>query len=1032
MKLHTCFFILIGCVCAAGVSAQSQGALGQITGRIEDASGGVLPGVTIRATNPATGLARDTVADAEGVYTISLLPSGSYDLNAELQGFRTVRAEGNVVTVGSSITVNLTMNVGAVTESVTVTGQASAVETTATRSSTTLDATAIQKLPINGRRFQDLVLLTPNAQVDNSRGQIALSGQRGINTNVNIDGHDYNQPFFGGIRGGERSNSAPTIPQEAIQEFQVVAAGFSAEFGRSSGGLVNVVTKSGSNSLKGSAFYVNRHEDWASRNVFDQKAAPTQQQWGGGVGGPVHRDKLFFFGAFEQQAVNVPRAVLFDTLSGFTPTPDIAEAFNYYKQFEVPYAQTNNAMTWLARTDAQLNAANRVTIRYSGSTNEAQNGVSVGQQLFSTVTNALSNNGTEKDHQNTIVGQWTRAGSSRQLIDLRSQFSKEVRPRLANAEQPNLTTNIGRTGTVNFLPTTQYDWRLQTQGNIAWQVGRHSVKTGAEFSRTYANQQFAFNQFGVYSISGTNTTTLLDLLSIGGTTPNRLDSTTVTYLRQTGNGLVDYSINTGAWFIEDSWRLRPNLTIDVGVRWDGQWNPTPASDNTALVNTVKGFVFPNGRTVDPTQVPDTPNQWGPRLGFAWDPTNDGRTVVRGFGGIYYATTPGLLLSGPMANFRIPAGDLSVQLPIGGGGANNTVYRQMMAIGVDLNKVDLNNLPNVTPAQIQQIVSALGLSFDPNFGAQPTLMDQNFKNPQSYQAGIGMEKQLGAGFTVGADYTQVRTINLERNIDVNMPLPTIRSTDPARRPFFGLLSGTPRPLASLGQVQVREAAARSMFRALTLKTSLKRSYAQFNAFYVLSKSLSDDDNERDAGGWGAENLFNMDPEYNYARMDRRHQFTGGAVFFLPYQVLAATSFQFRSGIPVDAAFGSDVNQTRGGSDRPFHAPGEPFKRNEFRNRPTYDTTLHLEKGFKFAGANTATIVLDVFNLLNLGNIQYAGSQVTNYCGTPVPADCGFGAPTNVNFLQLWEQSPTSPRNGEYLLNNNAGQPRQVQLGFRYSF
>jgi Carboxypeptidase regulatory-like domain len=1033
VKRHQIVFALLLCLSLAPhASAQSQGALGQITGRIEDASQGVLPGVSVKATNPATGLVRDTVSDADGIYTIALLPSGTYDVTAELAGFQSVKAEGIQVTVGSSITANLTMKVGAISESVTVTGQASTVETTAVRPSATLDASAIEKLPINGRRFQDLVVLTPNAQVDTSRGQIALSGQRGINTNVNVDGHDYNQPFFGGIRGGERSNAAPTIPQEAIQEFQVVAAGYSAEFGRSSGGLVNVVTKSGSNNMKGSAFYVNRYDKWASHNAFDQKAAPTQQQWGGGLGGPITKNKTFFFGAFEQQAVTVPRAVLFDTLSGFTPTPDIAEGYNYYKPFEVPYDQTNNAMTWLARGDTQLNAANRVTVRYSGSTNQAENGVSVGQQLFSTITNALSNNGTEKDHQNTIVGQWTNAGNAKRLLDFRAQYAKEVRPRLANVEQPNLTTNIGRTGTVNFLPTTQYDWRIQFQGSSTWQMKEHSIKSGGEFSRTYANQIFAFNQFGLYNISGTNTTTILDLLSVGGTTPNRLDATTATYLRQLGNGLVDYSVNTGAWFLEDSWRARPSITIDAGLRWDGQWNPTPGSSNTALVNTVKGFTFPNGRTVDPTQIPDSPNQWGPRLGFAWDPKGDAKTVVRGFTGLYYATTPGLLFSGPMANFRTPAGDLSAQLPLAGGGANNTVYKQLLAIGIDLNTMDLNHLPNVTPAQIQQIVSALGLTFDPNAGVQPILFDAKFRNPQSLQAGIGIERELSYGLTVGADYSQLHTTHLERNLDMNLPAPIVRPTDPAQRPFFGLLSGTNRPIASLGQVQVREATAHSMFRAFTLKTRLKRSYVQLNAAYVLSKSMSDDDNERDSGGFTTENNFNLAPEYSYARLDRRHQFTGGMLFFLPWDVMAASSFQLRSGVPVDAGFGSDVNEDRGGSNRPFSAPGVPFVRNGFRNQPTYDTTLHFEKAFKFSTSNAATIMFDVFNIFNRANIQFAGTQTLNYCANPVPADCGFGAPTNPNFLQLYDQDPASTRKGQYLLNNNAGNPRQIQLGIRYTF
>ena len=152
-----------------------------------------------------------------------------------------------------------------------------------------------------------------------------LAGQRGINSNVSIDGADYNQPFFGGIRGGERSNNAFTVPQEAIQEFQVIASGYSAEFGRSTGGIVNAITKSGTNSPQGSLFYVNRNKDWAERNAFGQTAAPTQQQWGGSIGGPIAQNRLFYFVAGEMQRLKNTRNVVF-SLTGITPNADNAEA----------------------------------------------------------------------------------------------------------------------------------------------------------------------------------------------------------------------------------------------------------------------------------------------------------------------------------------------------------------------------------------------------------------------------------------------------------------------------------------------------------------------------------------------------------------------------------------------------------------------------------------------------------------------------------------------------------------------------------
>ena len=295
--------------------AQSQATTAEINGRVTDAQGGVLPGATVTVTSSDTGYTRSVVTNAEGLYAIPLLPPGNYDLVSELTGFAPTR-RSLVLNVGATQTINAQLQVGGVQETVTVAAGSPLVETSATVRTTTVDLEAIANLPINGRRFQDFISATPTVQVDPSRGQLSFAGQRGINSNISVDGADFNQPFFGGIRGGERSNNAFTVPQESIQEFQVVAAGYSAEFGRSTGGLVNAITKSGSNRLKGSAFYVNRNRDWAEDNAFGQSAAPTQQQFGGSIGGPIRKDKIFFFGAYEQQEFENSRLVLFDRLAG--------------------------------------------------------------------------------------------------------------------------------------------------------------------------------------------------------------------------------------------------------------------------------------------------------------------------------------------------------------------------------------------------------------------------------------------------------------------------------------------------------------------------------------------------------------------------------------------------------------------------------------------------------------------------------------------------------------------------------------------
>ncbi len=707
--------------------AQSQATTAELNGRVVDAQGGVLPGVTVTVRNEANGYVRTAVTNEQGLYSLPLLPPGTYEVSMELAGFASAKRRTQL-TVGASATVNQALQLTGIAETVTVTGASPLVETSSSIRTSTVGSQAIENLPINGRRFQDFVTLTPTVQVDTSRGQLSFAGQRGINANVNIDGADYNQPFFGGLRGGERSNNAFTVPQGAVQEFQVVAAGYSAEFGRSTAGLVNVITRSGTNQTAGSAFYVNRHRNLADKNAFGQIAAPTQQQFGGGIGGPIQRDRLFFFGAYEQQIFKNERAVAFN-LTGVPRTADNTEAFDYYRSLETDFEATNDAIALLGKVDYQWPAGSRVGLRYSYSSNEALNSNATGNALEATTISALSNNGTEKNGTNTVVGQYTSAFRSNLLFEGRAQYSRERRPREANEESPTVQNSVGNYGTVNFLPTTQVDWRVQGATNLTWVSGPHTVKTGLEYNHVYADQIFGFNQFGRWTLNG-SAASALEVMSLGGPTANRFDvpltgaATTATYLKQLGNLALEFDTDEIAIFVQDSWRVSPRLTLNGGVRYEAGFNPTPEANNDFMVNALNGVTFPLGRTVDPTQIPDQTGQFAPRLGFAWDVAGDGRTVVRGHTGLYYARTPGLLLASPLNNFRIPAGDLSIQLPfsVPATNPNNTLYRQLLLIGIDLNRFALNNLPILTTEQTTQIASALGLAVNPFAGAQPLVMD----------------------------------------------------------------------------------------------------------------------------------------------------------------------------------------------------------------------------------------------------------------------------------------------------------------------
>jgi hypothetical protein len=1009
------------------VQAQSQATTAEINGRIVDGQGGVLPGVTVTATNPATGYNRTVTTNEEGFFALPLLPPGAYEVTAELAGFNSIK-QAVTLTVGSSIAINPTMQVAGVTEQLVVAASAPVVETTATVRTTTLDTEAISNLPINGRRFQDFITLTPTVQVDTSRGQLSFAGQRGINSNVSIDGADYNQPFFGGIRGGERSNNAFTVPQEAIKEFQVVASGYSAEFGRSTGGLVNAITKSGTNSPAGSLFYVNRNKEWAEKNAFGQNASPTQQQFGGSFGGPITRNRLFYFVAGEMQRLKNMRNVVF-ALTGITPTPDNAEAFNFFKSLEEPFEATNDAEAILGRVDYQMAGGRRLAVRYSFSNNEARNSNATGNALSDTTISALSNNGTEKDRTNTVVSEYTAALRANLLMELRGQYSRESRPRDANTRMPLLTGAAGNVGTVSFLgENIQRDWRGQLAANATWVEGGHSVKFGTEYNHVWAAQKFGFDQFGTFSISGP-AATMLEVISVGGPTANRFDAarTVASYRRQIGNLQTELSTDEIAFFAQDSWKMTPSFTLNYGLRWEGAFNPTPDANNEFLLNTLRGATFPIGKSIDPTQIPDQLAQFGPRVGFAWDPGATGRTVVRGYSGLYYARSPMLLFSDPMTNFRVPPGNLTVSLPyqVPAGNPNYTLYEQFLLIGINLNNTPLSDLPRLTPEQLTAIAAALGIASNPFQGVNVMGVDRDFKNPRAFQAGAGVERELTSNLSAAADVVYVKTDNLQRNRDLNVGIPVPRPTDPAQRPIFPA-----RPLAALNQVQFRESSAESEYTALTLSSRLRRSWSLFNVNYVLSKSMSDDDNERDSGGVQYENAFDLRSEWGAARLDRRHQFNGYAVFFLPYGLDLSTGFRFLSGLPIDASIGRDINSSLGGADRPYSAPGVPFERNAFRDAAFREVNFRAQWGPRFNGSNRVLFTLDLFNVFDADNVRIftatGGTTSTNYCATPAPDDCGFGAPTNPNFLKLKDA------NGNYITTNIPGAPRQLQLGVRFEF
>jgi hypothetical protein len=1143
-SLRLCFVaLLIVAFSAVGAIAQSQASTGQISGVVTDSNNAAVANAMVKATNKDTGLVREVTASGDGLYTIVLLPPGKYTVVAESSGFSTGTIDDVSVVVGQTNNVNFTLGAGGVQATVLVTAEA--IQATRNESDAVLNETAIQTLPINGRRFQDFVTLTPTAQVDPQRGQISLSGQKGINGNINVDGMDFNQPFFGGIRGGERSNQSFTIPQEAIKEFQVIASGYSAEFGRSTGGIVNAVTKSGDNSVRGSAFYLLRPQQLARGNDFTQRLqaalaargvvptlAPTQHQFGGSIGGPIKKDKMFWFVAYEQQRFRAPRQIFFTNFPVVGLNPAQQAVANFYNAEQVPYTQTNDAYAGLGRVDWNVNNNHRLNVRFSASKNNALNAVSRGETVLDPTTNqALSTNGTEKNDTKILVGQLVSNFGSNVVNEMRFQWAKENRPRISNSATPQIFTGFGTYGATAFLPTTQYDTRYQITNALTYITGNHNFKFGGEFSNLFASQVFGFNQFGAYALSiGSTVANIQDTyqrlanvvvpqvgLPPATVTPailGRFDDTRARYNRQIGNLQASFGIKQLAFFGQDSWRVTPKLTINYGLRAEAQYNPSPEANNTAILNVVRNTIFPiTGRGYDGTQIPDSGWQWGPRLGFAYDPEGKGKMVIRGFAGQYFATTPLLVFAGSVNNYRLPPGDVSTTLPFTGfsqttfntflgtaAGANyraitgcdpaaatgtdarnrctpNSVYRQFAIIGVNLNNSPLSGLPILTTDQIAQIAAGLGLNPNPFVGATVTGHAEDFKNPRSFQWGFAIEREVARNFVLGVDYSTVITDNVQRNRDLNLPAPLsaegyiafltanntaanvatmsaaggvfdiirqanrnyIAINSPAGLTFpSGTVSTRPRPTQAqqgfaLGAVQVRESSAKALYRSLTIRGRLVRKRVLLNTYLTLSRLLTDDDNERDAGGVAYAESFNLKGEYWKGRLDRESQFTANPIFFLPYDFEVSSAIRLRSAVPVNANANGDLNGDGVTNDRPLQTPGLPYKRNWFRNFGTFDLDARVQKSFKFDERKRLILSTEFFNLFNRMNIIFpnAGTATTTAAGqfcSSASQLCGLAGPTNPNFLRA-----TDPVTGNYINGATPGsQVFQVQFGARFQF
>lgn len=970
--------------------AHSQISTGVIEGVLRDATGAVLPGTTVTLKHLGIGISRVYRTSDEGLFTAALLPVGAYELTAQLPGFATARVNGITVTVGEARHVEVVMRPSSISTIVEVQDDFS-VSPAQFETSTIIDRTLVSSLPLNGRRFLDLALLAPGLYQEHERGQLSLSGARGINSVINVDGADFNQPFFGGQRGGERSNFAFVLSQEAIQEFRVIQANFSAEFGRSSGGIINVVTKSGSNDFHGSAFYYLRHREFSPRNIFGFDTAPTRQQSGASIGGPLVKNKTYFFTVFDGQQESQPLTVRFNLPSG---PPELMSKQGTFKT-------TNDVSTYLAKIDHRLSSRNELSVRYSHSRNFAENAT-----RFGVTDSSLENNGTERDSTHIGVVSLHSSFSSGILNEFRVHYSYESRLRTNNLEQGDFKNVAGpevriigccALGGLASLPVDQNDSRWQLADNFSIINGRHYLKLGVDINHTSVSQVFRGNWRGLYLFTSLNNYLRVAGGQVNPTTgqPYPADFLRIFF----GEGRFKAGFPDFAGYVQDTIRLTPYLSLYAGLRYEAALMPQPLVPNPMLPYT--------------SQVPSDLNMWQPRVGLSWRPGSDDRTVIRVGGGIFNARTPALLVNQTFNSNGNP--DVGVTFDLLG--------PQIQAIQQLHPEFVFPFVPETSDPRAASYFTSLGINAvrpDASFFAP------DFKNPRSYQYGISIERQLPANIIGNISFVRSKTVHLERIRDVNLPEPVLspdNSTPSVFRPRYNLLA---RPNPSFGILRQQESSARSDYSAFVIGLERRFGRLQFRTSYALSYNRDDDSNERNYLGINYENAYNLDSEYRWSRNDIRHRWVMSAVWQLPFGIQTSSVVEWRTGTPFSAFTGADNNGDGQLTDRPIIA-GIPLLRNSFRQPNEFQHDLRLTKKFLLWRENTLDWSADFFNLWNTDNYIFAVNPSEQGPAGAVGSLWGTGQTPLPTFRSKYLPDGSLNVNGIY-----PGTPFQLQMSLRYSF
>jgi hypothetical protein len=1031
-------------------------ATGAINGVILDPSGGHISKATIVAVNIATGATYTATSDSEGRFSIDLLPPGEYSTRVTAADMSPQITPLLRVEVGAAADIEFRLKIATKQEEVTVSGAPKLVETQSAAVSTLLDDRAIADLPVNGRRFSDLMLLSPGVTQDPrsltsaTNGDLSFGGLRGFQNSFLVDGGDFNNAFFAQARGLYRTPYQ--FSNEVVAEFRVSSNSYGAEMGRAGGAVVNVVTKSGSNHWHGTGLYYIRDSAFgASDPVVELDPHSRQQQGGATIGGPIEKNKVFFFGGFDQHYFHVPDVVEF--LNGsmqvvpqagtgpYSPgdydASDQALVFAAAAQLSslagaYPAAQIGNAA--FAKLDINISPRNQLALRYNSSRYWGSNNVFL--DPASPVTyDSISDNGEEMVSTDTGSASLTSSLSTRLLSHLRAQFSRDLRQSFTNTSDTLVKVNdiIDGIGRSDQLPRATREHRAQLAETLSLDTGRHDLKFGGDTLLTWIYDYFPSQQSGEY---------LFDVIKVDPftfapqeaglpLTPLRAYAHAIPkyYLQNFGPSSSHPNSNDYAAFAQDTVRVTDHLALNLGVRWDLQTFTTAGLISNPL--------FPPAG-----KVPYNPRNFAPRAGLAYSIGRNHPLVVRGGYGIFYVRIPQIYGSAIATQNGIT--DAQVFLN------HSNFYDNLV----------FPTYPNpLVSCPLAASSCSLPAGFTEGVSNDLSAFAPNFVTPRVQQASFTLEREVAGKTTVAVSYLYVHGEHLIRALDVNLPPPvalnypifdstgsifeggyytvdsfaTWQFTSSLTCPFPPCINPLGRPIAQLGAINEFQSAASSVYNGATLSINRRMARgAYFRVSYTYAHAIDDGQDALVAGSPATvQNSYQPNAERGPSVTDQRQRFVAAfslepRPFHREHEVLGHLFNDWKissivtagSGRPVNATVSGDPNQDGNYDDD--RLPG--YSRNAFTGPDYASTDLRLVRKIHAAQGYRIDFSADSFNLFNRDNQRV---EITSD-GLTAEATTFTQYSTYVNGVPYpaYYQQPQ-----DFLKPNAAFAPRQIQLGVK---